>query len=43
MRPRVDAATASIDGGGPRAVVTSLPSIARAVEGGTGTIVVPSA
>ena len=43
MLPKVDAVTRFVEGGGPRAVVTSLPSIARAVEGGTGTIVVPSA
>ncbi|MGD8201715.1 carbamate kinase [Ornithinimicrobium sp. W1679] len=43
MLPKVDAVTRFVEGGGPRAVVTSLPSIAEAVAGRTGTIVVPSA
>ncbi len=41
MLPKVEAVTRFVEGGGPRAVVTDLASIAEAAAGRTGTVVVP--
>lgn len=41
MLPKVEAVTRFVEGGGPRAVVTDLASIAQAAVGRTGTVVVP--
>ncbi|WP_392544676.1 carbamate kinase [Oryzobacter telluris] len=41
MGPKVDAATRFVEGGGPRAVITSLTHITEAVEGGFGTVIEP--
>ena len=41
MGPKVDAATRFVEGGGPRAVITSLTHITEAVEGEFGTVIEP--
>ena len=41
MGPKVDAATRFVEGGGPRAVITSLTHITDAVEGSFGTVIEP--
>ena len=41
MGPKVDAATRFVEGGGPRAVITSLTHITDAVEGAFGTVIEP--
>jgi carbamate kinase len=41
MGPKVEAACRFVEQGGSRAVITSLDKISEAVDGGTGTVVVP--
>ena len=41
MLPKVQAVAEFVETGGPRAIITSLDSIGRALDGRTGTVVVP--
>jgi carbamate kinase len=41
MLPKVEAVTRFVEAGGPRAVVTALPSITDAADGRAGTVVLP--
>ncbi len=41
MGPKVEAACRFVEGGGSRSLITSLDNITEAIDGGTGTVVVP--